>query len=952
MGQFDYETFIRLTGDGDIVTSIPTAMGMPSCMVDLVRRGAMKYIPTSILQDMSEPIDAAIEGTRSVMATIINNSIGKTGLIEFDEASGKFVFLSEESIHGAKGDDNSFNRGLGGFLGAITSLTAGASELYDNYENFKEQAEAIKGCFDAYKAIRDHHRGESHGDGFGGEGGSEAHFEQRLGPLRTRLRKSEDQLDKFLSLKNEIEETLNNRDKGIEEDPVFLDKFEEFLKGTYLEDTLRKNISEKEEKEELIRLVFGPPKSKKGQFLLSVDGLYYDSQTPDLKYPGGPFRYLVRILNELHFRKKGLKKEHLWEFGHDPNLGGKGIQISSEALKSYIDTLFDPNIIDDSKGITQKHYNTDHFLKTLIGHKEARILDLSANISELETGDAGAAIIVNMKQALLSEISTHDKKINKRKKQLEIADKAHQLFGLKGSGPEPGHVPINDFSYLADVNLAVDIEKQRRLVFDQDDVSGVVRPLIPEYVASPVDQNVTTIEHLMVPEVGVGGLLSTASSVSATDGAKLAITSPVATQGLFAIYNFLNSDVTVTPSSAPIDKLKNNKKTYNVLNCVTADNYNNAQLVGSHASAVWVSGLGIPYLKGIPDLKHAANYTLNSDISGVGSYVRLPNTKEFQNWTYSPGGFAFETWAHLPSLSSVTNGWGDNSLDVSSHYRLLLSCENTGIASSVEPQKDVNRLTPDFGAGITRGMMIGFTTDRRIAQGKDPSNNRKDNYPTSSLSFFVAPTQSKDSTSVGFLSDIKQGVCASSAGWHSFAMNTSATGENGVAFSSICSSFMLISVSVDIVKDKVDVFLNGNLMGTSSVNAVFGIPKGTSVNLPSFARRNSFEYSAITVNSDAPAEFKPGPKFKHDVDLDPKQIGFQNFTPWILGGGWTDGLNTSGDTGGNFMGSDYGGKRSGLDGFIGSTKFYSNSIGKSEAVKNYEGQKDFFENIRISGDCL
>ena len=49
----------------------------------------------------------------------------------------------------------------------------------------------------------------------------------------------------------------------------------------------------------------------------------------------------------------------------------------------------------------------------------------------------------------------------------------------------------------------------------------------------------------------------------------------------------------------------------------------------------------------------------------------------------------------------------------------------------------------------------------------------------------------------------------------------------------------------------------------------------------------------------------------------------------------------------NFMGGKWGGKKSGLGGFLGSLKLYNKAITASEVVKNYEAQLGFFENIRI-----
>ena len=75
---------MRLTGEGDLAKAIPTAFGLPSCMTDMVRRGLLKYMPTGILKDYHPEVEKARKKVRSGMAWIINESIGRTGLVEFD----------------------------------------------------------------------------------------------------------------------------------------------------------------------------------------------------------------------------------------------------------------------------------------------------------------------------------------------------------------------------------------------------------------------------------------------------------------------------------------------------------------------------------------------------------------------------------------------------------------------------------------------------------------------------------------------------------------------------------------------------------------------------------------------------------------------------------------------------------------------------------------------------
>ena len=100
--------------------------------------------------------------------------------------------------------------------------------------------------------------------------------------------------------------------------------------------------------------------------------------------------------------------------------------------------------------------------------------------------------------------------------------------------------------------------------------------------------------------------------------------------------------------------------------------------------------------------------------------------------------------------------------------------------------------------------------------------------------------------------------------------------------------------------------------------------------LPSFRKPNSFEYAEKTV--DGPMTLKTGPKLN------------KFYTPWIVGGGYTDGMYLNG----NFMGGGANsGIVSGLRGHVGSLKFYSKPLNKNEVLANYNAQKGFFKGIQM-----
>jgi len=68
------------------------------------------------------------------------------------------------------------------------------------------------------------------------------------------------------------------------------------------------------------------------------------------------------------------------------------------------------------------------------------------------------------------------------------------------------------------------------------------------------------------------------------------------------------------------------------------------------------------------------------------------------------------------------------------------------------------------------------------------------------------------------------------------------------------------------------------------------------------------------------------------------------FTPWIVGGGYTDGFEEN-----NFMGGEYGGRVSGLRGYLGCTRFYSKPLNGSDILNNYNATQNFFKNIDVGG---
>ena len=236
-------------------------------------------------------------------------------------------------------------------------------------------------------------------------------------------------------------------------------------------------------------------------------------------------------------------------------------------------------------------------------------------------------------------------------------------------------------------------------------------------------------------------------------------------------------------------------------------------------------------------------------------------------------------------------------------------------------------MPPYFGSNIVRGMVMGFTRDRQLTLGLDPSDDPNDNLATSSLAFYLAPTQSVNVSAATFLNNQGAGgECPDTEGWHGIVVSGSNI-VDGVAFTDVSSGFMHVSVSISPRNNKVEIYLDSKLMATSSIPEVFGVGPYKAPAIPSF-HGTSFEYNASTMGESSP--LANGPSLN------------DFFTPWILGGGYTDGIVSTG-----FMGASRNGRRSGLNGHIGSFKIYTKALNAREVLKNFNAQKAFFKNILI-----
>jgi len=886
---FDAKTF--LAGGGDLPAA-GAAFGLPSCMIGLAS-DVLGLIPSPILLAMRTAMEAATALADAAIKRINSNIRDLLGISLFPDRDGFRGFFSDYSRFGLD-IISGIGAAVGAFIGFAAVAMAAANELSARFEKAKNCLEDYKAYLDYTNGAAGERREELHILAAGATPGSaEAAvytnmINSQFGVFFKQTQIAQTFVDDVTAqiavidsilLQRTLDPTLEPLEPGQDPPPVSV--------------------------ESVFRLDAGPPKSTTGKFILSVDGLYYDSQTSGI---GPALLELETRVSDRDRRSVGVG-QNLWKLEHDPSLGGRGIPTTSKDLEFYFNNILDPNILDNSKGLTN-FYNQDELLLSLEGQKDRKVFDVSGEIQSFIDDGESLAVIDNLRQVMISETSHFQDKINKRKKQIELAVKVPVFLG---NGPQftPGNIPINDFSYLEGSNFLLDIEKQRSITIDQADVAGVVLPLEIRYTDKIETNDPVVLNHILLANVAKGEIINDPTSTSST---KLHINDRITEDGLIALYNYLTVKAINPSLLRPLDPRRTAggaAKDFGVYNSSKFGVRNNAQSVGD-ASSIFDRGLGIPFLSGVA-FPEEGNL---SAVGVMGTYVRAPDSNGFQDFMYNTKGGTFESWIHVPNLD-VSSGY--NSGSTSGLYRLLLANENVGISDSKTPQPDINNLSLDHGTGIVRGVIFGFTRDRRFTLGLDPSNNEVDNHVNNTV-LVLAPTQSYDSSSAGFIADRPDRLAnCDKDSYYGMKVPVFNNIVNNKALSSCGSEFCQLSLSIDPTRDEIRVYLDGVKLATSSYQGVFGTirPRAT-FKAPSMSQNNSFEYSG-------------GPS------LD------THFTPWIVGGGYTDG-----NPDGNFMGGEYGGAISGFKGYVGCTRFYSKPLSDAEVVNNYNATQNFFKNVSLS----
>mgnify|MGYP003147755707 CR=1 FL=1 len=348
-----------------------------------------------------------------------------------------------------------------------------------------------------------------------------------------------------------------------------------------------------------------PPVSKRGKFILTETGIYYDTVGGGLDIPDN-IEELVECSSVIP------EKPLQWMFKYNPNCGGKGESVSLKQFNAWANTIFDQDahgsIEEDSS--MQEYYRNDRTLQQIIGERNRHIYDLSSYIIDLVTSGYAndSALVLNQKQQIQSTNSLYEIKAKKRKKQIQIAT----MFG----DFRLGEVPVNDFSFLEKNNIDISIGKQEKLVFMPGEVSSIVLPLSTTYsISKEKTLNTVYLDHLLIPSIGRGSIMSAASAVDATDHPSvLSLTDNITTKDLIACYNFLGGYVEDDPGSL----------VFEVVNTAdTNNNRYNAQIVASSFDTVFPSGVGLVQFKGVCNYLSIVSVVIG--ISGV-NYLKYQGT--------------------------------------------------------------------------------------------------------------------------------------------------------------------------------------------------------------------------------------------------------------------------------------------------------------------------------------
>lgn len=798
------------------------------------------------------------------------------------------------------------------------------------------------------------------------------------------------------SLDNFEKYVINNISQPYSENRAALD----IIKARLLDD------QDVDEDAPIFDTVFGPPVSTEGKFLLSEDGIYYDSRTGSIPY------ITARAIDSVS-----------WQLRYESNRGGRGQEYTQDSTQRFADTILSDAYENETPKVLD-FYKYDDVLVNLRNDRDLQVRDVKGKVEDLIASgyDSSSAIVKNYEESYASVAYTYDRKIKRRKKQLQIAalfgpfgvtpagdprgeglffreyqkQQASLVETLCGSdikvqqvtfsaGPETSsiefipRIPVNDFSYLKEIGLIPELESQKQAMLHSSDLDDTTAPIVPVFLEQGPGAKYEAIPEISLPPYGTADWVNTSGDTGASAVASATVSGvapylrtlddAIVTDSLVVCYNFLESKAPTTPDS----------NEYSVKNYVDNGYPLNAKMVGL-ASSIFVSGLSIPYLTGSlyrPGDKYGIRYSYLP----YGSYVRLPNnyrnnnpypaSQSLDNLMYNPQGWSMDFWVYAPDLY--------DGMTTDHRYKLVAANENCGdpttnsfattifTAANMDGEQGVPRKYR------TKGMLVGFRDKG------DPGTDL-----SAGLEFVVLPTVAQNDPQWGKSVTIGESVsgegsseaCRTELG---FKVPASATTESGYSIADASAAFTHYNVVCDVATDSISLFVNGEFLLSATTSTSFDTKPGIPLQIPSRIREGHYHEKNGMF----------GEKL-YDGALPEIPI----FTPWILGGGFTDGVTdspftqtgatpettlpgflgtntntsyfsatandasggpvgqhsvistgTAGLGGYEKTGTNYLLARSGLDGHLGSFKMYSKPLSKLEVEKNYKAQSPFFNGI-------
>ena len=278
MASFDLEAFAKIKGQTGTGTlqAVGMAYGMPSCMLNLAGQ-ALNLLPSDILADISKQTNAA-KGKAQEAITAAYQKLGlETGIMEISSLEGVFKFIGANSWGQIETDENQLLSNLGGVLGAFDAAIEGGAQIYQNYIDIKNEIAAAKACLEKFKAAGDAQK-------------PSALTSKNYDAGAAALKSASDFTDKCDNTLKLVGDILAARRADPSLEPKFVDSslLDGILAGTDydrfpVEDPgLQGPEGGPGVGDEIFRLVYGPPISQVGNYLLTTDGLYYDSQSGGL----------------------------------------------------------------------------------------------------------------------------------------------------------------------------------------------------------------------------------------------------------------------------------------------------------------------------------------------------------------------------------------------------------------------------------------------------------------------------------------------------------------------------------------------------------------------------------------------------------------------------------------------------------------------------------------------